>query len=83
MYETKDNSGSLFRAKERKTENHPEFDGSCKIDGVEYWISGWVNVAQSSGLKFFGLKFRKKEQQPRTGMQPDLPPADPDDDVPF
>jgi hypothetical protein len=59
-YETKPNSGAMFRAKDRKNENWPEFEGSAVIDGQEYWLSAWVNKAKSDGSKYFSLKFKPK-----------------------
>lgn len=83
-YEIKDESGSLFRNKRREKDTHPTHKGSCKIAGVEYWISAWVNEAKSSGEKYFGLKFEAKEQQPG-GARPQSQQAEQsfDDDVPF
>lgn len=93
-FEPKDNSGALFRSKEQKTDRHPTHDGSCMIDGREYWISAWVKESKA-GNKFFSLAFKPKEQRAdegyREAAQPlrdparQGPPDDPldGDDVPF
>lgn len=52
--------GALFRAKERKTDKHPEYTGSCQIEGVEYWLSAWVNVSKADE-KYFSIKFKPKD----------------------
>jgi len=89
-YEMKDGEGSLFRNERRETDEQPTHKGSCKLDGVEYWISGWVNTAgpnaKNPGLKFFGLRFQEKDNgfshAPRSsekvGQANDF-----DDDIPF
>ena len=54
------NSGILSRNDKRKTDKHPEFSGTAEVDGVEYWLAGWVNQTQD-GRKYFKLSFTKKE----------------------
>ena len=41
-YEAKDMNGSIFVNDKKTKDNQPDRRGSCKIDGVEYWISGWL-----------------------------------------
>ena len=81
-YETKELDGALFRQEDRKGETSPTHSGNCKIDGVDYWISGWMNTAQSSGKKYLSLKFNKKDGQRQTSPIEDTE-DDFDDDVPF
>jgi len=84
-FQHKPDSGSLFRNERRENENQPTHTGSALVDGIEYWISAWTNDT-SGGKKFFGMKFRRKDNQPSTGSDAKPPPADPkdfDDDIPF
>jgi hypothetical protein len=62
-YEIKPNTGSLFKAKDRPSESHPEYTGTINVDGKEYWLAGWVNEAKS-GQKYFSLKTKLKEAKP-------------------
>ena len=39
--------GVLFRNDRKDKETQPDHKGNCQIDGVEYWISAWVNVKPS------------------------------------
>lgn len=56
------NRGAMF-VNDRKTEDrHPDRSGSAKVDGVNYWISGWLKKSLA-GKQFLGLAFTKKEQQ--------------------
>ena len=53
------NRGVLFRAKERKSVKHPEYSGSINIQGVEYWLDGWIKDGKSG--KFFSLSVKPKD----------------------
>ncbi len=59
-YETKDNTGSLFQNKEKKSDNHPDYSGSMRINGVDMWISGWRKTA-GNGTQFLSLAFKRKD----------------------
>jgi hypothetical protein len=54
-----DNKGVLFRAQEKKTDKHPDYDGNITIDGVEYWLSGWMRTS-AKGTKFLSLSVKPK-----------------------
>jgi hypothetical protein len=54
------NSGALFQAKEKKTEKHPDYDGSINIDGKDYWLSGWRKTSKN-GNQFLSLSVRAKD----------------------
>ena len=96
-YETKPNSGSLFRNDKKETDSHPDYKGSGIIDGVDYWLDSWINTS-NAGVKYMSLKFKPKE--PRANAGPNYAggsdaewksaaaaatrsQADLDDDVPF
>lgn len=59
-YETKDNTGSLFQNKEKKSDNHPDYSGSMRINGVDMWISGWRKTS-GNGTQFLSLAFKPKD----------------------
>ena len=74
------NRGTLGRNKRREKDTHPEFTGKCDINGVEFWISGWVK--ESNGEKFFSLSFKAKDTPPPVKQEPtDDPFAD--ESIPF
>ena len=78
------NSGTLGKNNKRETDKHPEYNGKCEIDGVEYWISAWVKEGPTG--KFFSLSFKAKEAAHQQGMQQARKAADDFDDsdsVPF
>lgn len=87
MENNKNNSGALFRNDKRETEKHPEYTGKITIEGVEYYLSAWVNEMRN-GQKYFSIKATPKSAtapattvlaQPRPGVVV----ADPIDDLPF
>jgi uncharacterized protein (DUF736 family) len=59
-YETKDNTGSLFKNKRKEKETHPDYNGSCRIDGTDLWISAWLKEKQD-GEKYFSFAFKRKD----------------------
>lgn len=75
----KDMSGTLGKNDRKTKDTHPDYSGSCVVDGTAYWISGWIK--ESARGKFFSLSFKKKDvvqQAERT-----VPAADFDDSLPF
>lgn len=91
-YETKDNTGSLFRNNRKESERHPDYNGSVRIDGHDMWISGWLKETKD-GQKYFSLAFKRKDgtaTRPSDAAksfereaQKHFPGATLDDEVPF
>ena len=88
-YEQKDGRGSLFRNDRKETERHPDYKGSIKIDGKDYWLSSWISKSEG-GTTYMSLSAQLKEQQsapvpaPASAPAPaPAPAADFNDDVPF
>lgn len=59
VYETKDNTGSLFRNNRKEKETHPDYTGSIRIDNHDYWLSGWLKDGKQG--KFFSLSVKRKD----------------------
>ena len=61
------NSGMLARNKRKEKDTHPDYSGSVNVDGVEYWLSGWLKTGKDgsrmAGEKFFSLSLRRKDGQ--------------------
>ena len=80
--EQRDNSGVLFSNDKREKESHPKYKGNIRVDGKDYWISGWIKEGKNG--KFMGLAVSPKEDQP---SQPQSKPKarieDMDDGIPF
>lgn len=54
-----ENRGTLGRNKRKEKDTHPDYSGKINVDGVEYWLSGWLKEA--NGEKFFSLSVKPKE----------------------
>jgi uncharacterized protein (DUF736 family) len=77
-YEMKDNSGSLFRETEKKSEKSPDYTGKVKIGGKEQRIAGWIKQTKS-GETYLSLSISDLN---RNGdRNPVAKPAN--DDIPF
>jgi hypothetical protein len=59
-YEQRDNSGSLFRNDRKETEKHPDRTGTAQIDGVMYYVSGWLKTGSKG--QFLSLAFKRKDE---------------------
>ena len=82
------NSGLLAKNKRKEKDTHPDYSGSINVDGVEYWLSGWLKTGKEgsklAGEKFFSLSVRPKDQQRAAATAPAPAPAeDFNDDIPF
>lgn len=84
------NTGLLARNERKEKDTHPDYSGSVNVDGVEYWLSGWVKEGREgsklAGKKYFSLSLRKKDNQPAAAPKPaggDGGFDDLDSDVPF
>ncbi len=58
--EQRDNSGVLFANDKREKESHPNYKGNIRVDGKDYWISGWIKEGKNG--KFMGLAVSPKEE---------------------
>jgi hypothetical protein len=60
-------TGALFKNDKAGNEKRPDYKGSAEIEGVQYWVSGWIRSPKSGGDKFMSLKFEAKESQAAGG----------------
>ena len=91
QYDNK-NTGVMFVNDKGDNPKRPDRKGSLNVDGVDYWISGWVR--EKDGKPYMSLKVERKEQQsaPRqdahnqakaNAYQPQPVEDDDGDDIPF
>ena len=79
-YELRDGQGSLFKNERKESEKHPDYTGSAKIDGREFWLSAWIKEGAKG--KFMSLALKPKDEQARVPGSAKTP-VDLDDSVPF
>jgi hypothetical protein len=36
------NRGAISKSKRRTKDTQPDYTGDATIDGIEYWVSGWL-----------------------------------------
>ena len=62
-----DNNRGIISKNDRKEEpNHADQTGSCKIEGVEYWVNGWIKERNDGSGKFLSLSFKPKVPKAKT-----------------
>lgn len=66
-FEQRDNSGSMFANDRKTSDNHPDRSGTAMIDGVEYFVDGWIKRTKD-GKPWLSLSFKRKDKQ-RSAMQ--------------
>lgn len=86
-YEQRDNSGSSFKNDRKEKPTHPDYKGSAKIDGVDYWVSSWIKES-ANGVKFLSHSYTAKDQSAHheakaNGYAPAKPDLDFNDDIGF
>lgn len=74
------NKGTLGKARERKTDKHPEYTGKINVEGRDYWLSGWVREGKDG--KFFSLSVKPKDEQ-KAEQKPASSFDDLDASIPF
>lgn len=77
------NRWTLNKNDRKEKDTHPDYKGSLNVDGVDYWLDGWIK--ESANGKFISGSLKRKDaasapQQPR---QPAAFDTDLDDDFPF
>lgn len=70
--------GVLFKNDRKEKETHPDYKGSCEINGEEMWMSAWLK--QGKNGTFMSFSFTPKEQ-PKKQSAP--VPTEDFDDIPF
>jgi hypothetical protein len=79
-FQSKPNTGALFRNEQKENSEDRDYSGSINIDGTEYWVSGWINQSKKTGKKYLSLSLKPKDEAARTAARPK---PDFNDEVPF
>jgi hypothetical protein len=81
------NRWTLNKNDRKEKETHPDYKGSLNVDGVDYWIDGWIKDGANGKFISGSLKLKEaRRADPATAGFPATdayPVADLDDDVPF
>ena len=49
------NKGAISKNKRKAKPSHPDYTGDLNIDGVEYWISGWIQDGKNGKFDLASL----------------------------
>jgi hypothetical protein len=55
----RENSGILFKNDRKESDNHPDYTGRLNVDGIEYFLNGWIK--QGPKAKFLSLSVKAKD----------------------
>ena len=82
-YETRDNSGRLFKNEDKKSDKHPDYSGDALIDGQAYFMDAWLKTAES-GRRWMSCSFKPKQQKQQSAPQKQQRRSrDEDDSIPL
>jgi hypothetical protein len=75
------NRWTLNKNDRKEKDTHPDYKGAINVDGVDYWLDGWVKDGANGKFISGSLKLKEARQQPAggSGFDVDLD----DSDVPF
>lgn len=74
-YETKPNTGAIFKNEKKANEKHPDYRGNINVDGKEKEISLWLKES-AKGVKYFSVAIGEvwKPKEGSAGTTATLPP---------
>jgi len=82
MFKHKENSGSLFKNTNKKTDNHPDYTGIIDIGGKVMRIAGWKKAGKE-GTTFLSLQVSEEKQEEQKTNKKASPFDGMDDSIPF
>ncbi len=86
------NRWTLNKNDRKEQDNHPDYKGKINVDGVDYWLDGWIK--DSANGKFISGSIKRKDQpsngytgsyhgDPASNRSGGVSSADLDDGIPF
>ena len=82
------NRWTLNKNDRKEKETHPDYKGSINVDGVDYWLDGWIKDGANGKFISGSLKpkdangFQRNHPAPQQRSQFETD-ADLDDGIPF
>ena len=60
-YETRDNTGTLFKNDRRDKDSHPNAKGKALIGGQWYWVSAWTKQGKAGAFQSLAFELMSEE----------------------
>ena len=76
------NRWTLNKNDRKEKETHPDYKGSLNVNGVEYWIDGWIKGGANGKFISGSLKPKEARQDQRQSAPAGLDDDD-SDSIPF
>jgi hypothetical protein len=79
------NRWTLNKNDRKEKETHPDYKGKINVDGVDYWLDGWIKDSANGKFISGSIKPVEARGDPQIAeyAASRKAPADLDDDVPF
>lgn len=77
------NRWTLNKNDRKEKDTHPDYKGSLNVDGVDYWIDGWIKDGANGKFISGSLKAKGAGGTTPRSPQPAAFDTDLDDDIPF
>jgi uncharacterized protein (DUF736 family) len=71
--------GALFKNKDKRQDNHPDYRGDVMIEGQTYEVAGWIKTSEKAGT-YMSLSLKPAQNRTQRAMDR-RPAAEPD--IPF
>ena len=75
--------GVLWQNDKKRNDKDPGWQGSCTVQGVDYWVSAWVNVNPDGSKRINFNLSEKQEESPQQRNQRRAAPRGRNDDDDF
>lgn len=62
-------TGALFKAKNKRKDTDNDYNGSVTVNGVDYWLNGWIKTPKNGGPAYISLNLKAKNQTQQKGEQ--------------
>lgn len=79
------NTGIISKNDRKTQDTHADISGSVNVEGVEYFLDGWLKERNDGSGKFYSLKLKPKQARQQAGSQRQERTSydDADSDLPF
>lgn len=59
------NRGILSKNDRKQSDKHPDITGTINVEGVDYFLDGWMKERNDGSGSFYSLSVKRKDKQPQ------------------